>query len=231
MFPLFRIFYLCEDTFISYIKEERFFNCLTWLHPILSGTVVSTLLGEDFLTSSESHTPHIYFSCCSKTPFAWKGVVGTRLVLSLSHLLLIAASFVTHLLLLIRHRKLKKLEAAGIMIEMEMTDGTQISRWSSDLETKRKLWRHNRTVVTPKASLFSFLANLVVFFIRLFFALSYRQSGPSTVSPWISLVSRFLTFGTFLQLFFLCNMIETIFSPMLRKTLSISGGTYHVVNV
>ena len=114
MFPLFRLFYLCEDTFISYIKEERFFNCLSWLHPVLSGIIVSMLLGEDFLTASESHTSHIYYSCCSKTPFAWKGVMGSRLVLSLSQILLIAASLVTHLLLFIRQRQLKKLEAAGI---------------------------------------------------------------------------------------------------------------------
>ena len=230
MFPLFRLFYLCEDTFISYIKEERFFNCLSWLHPVLSGTIVSMLLGEDFLTASESHTSHIYYSCCSKTPFAWKGVMGTRLVLSLSQMLLIAASFVTQMLLLIRKRQLVKLEAAGIMVDMEMSDGTKISRRSSDLETKSKLWRHNRTVVTPIASLFSFLASLVVFFVRIYFHVKITRLNlpPSTIS-------QFLAFGPFLQLFFLCNMLETMFSPTLRNTLSnfvqFSRGTYHVINV
>ena len=228
MFPLFRLFYLYEDTFISYIQEERFFHCLTWLHPVLSGIIVSMLLGEDFLASSESHTSHIYYSWCSKTPFAWKGVMGSRLVLSLSQTLLIAGSLVTQLLLFIRQRKLKKLEAAGIMVDMEMSDGTKISRRCSDLEAKSKLWRHSRAVVTPEASLFSFLASLVVFFTRLHFHLNLSKSGPSTVS-------RFLAFGPLLQLFFLCNMIETIFSPTLRNTLSnfvqFSRGTYHVINV
>ena len=223
MFHLFRLYYLCEDALTSFIKEELFFICLTRLHPVLSGIVVSMLLGEDFLSSNESHTSHIFYSSCSKTPFVWKGVSETRLVMGLSQITLITVSLVTHLLLFIRQRQLQKLKNAGVMIEMQNSDGIKVSRRSSDLQTKTKLWRHNRTVVTPEASLFSFLASLVVFSVRIYNHI-HNQSGPSTFG-------RFLAFSHFLQLFFLCNMIETIFSPTLRSTLPWSRQTYYVCNV
>ena len=91
-----------------------------------------------------------------------------------------------------------------------------------------RLWRHNRTVVTPLASLLSHLFRLVMLLLAI-----GSHIGPSS----LRVVEQIIISTTFCSLFFLYNLIEAIFSPTFRKSLieffmfDRSGPVYQIANI
>ena len=141
----------------------------------------------------------------------------------LSNCLSIFITVVTHILLFNRLRHLEKKRAEGIMVITYHRDGVTISRNSPDLLTNKKLWKHNRTVVSPKASLMSFILS-IPFRIALGFLFSNNYITVHLVQT-MSLCHHF----------FFYNLVESLFSPALRTSLSQMLPWYqkahHVLNV
>ena len=206
-----RLFYLFEDTVITFMKEETFFACLVWLHPALSGIIVSILFGESSLSSEQSLT----CSFCSKIPILWAEFNGSivKSMFYLSHFACNFLTFVTQILVIKRRRQLEKQRAEGIMMVTYSKDGVTISRRFPHEQSCHKLSRHNRTVVTPRASLVSFLFSFHTYLVG---GIQYYIMGHSG----LPLIIHFLIFTTFSQLFFLHSLIETAFSPNLRNSLT-----------
>ena len=234
MLHLFRLFYLYQDTMSSYIKEESFFICLTWLYPLLSGTIVSVLLGENFLNSNQS-TSLIWYSSCSKTPVLWEEFDGSifNAVTGLTHLIVV---FVTIGIQIATYRRQKHLEnqgADGIMVVTYNRDGITISNRKPDQPSSHTLSRHyNRTVVTPRASLLSFL---VIFPYYLLILLSGHMPNVDKGPSGPPVFGQFIIFLSPSIIFFLYPLVETIFSPTLRDTLTdfflCRRRAYYVVDV
>ena len=229
---IFRLYYLYQDTMLNYMKEERFFTHLSRLHLALSGIFVSMLLGENFCNSNEFHTIFIWHSSCRKIPIHWEESNWSVYynVHAVSGMILIFIAFGTQIALFKRKRQLEKLRADGIMVINYNRDGVTISRRTPDQLSCQKLWRHNRTVVTPKASFLSFLLSLVTLLSDVFF-FYLGPSGESGPSIYWQL-HLYIIFG---RHFFLHSFIETIFSPSLLNTLTdvlpCRRRAYHVVNV
>ena len=209
IFDLFRIFYLCQDTMFTHIKEEGFFICLTWLFPALSGIILSMLLGENFLNPEKSH---IFYSSCSKVPMLWEEFTGSIYynVFALSQLIIVSITFGTQIAIMVRRKQLEKQRPDETMVVTYNHDGVTISRSNPDRPSCHKLWRHNRTVVTPHASLLSHLFRLLILLLAI-----CSHYGP----PGLQVVEQLIISITFCTLFFLYSFIETICSPNLRNSL------------
>ena len=188
--------------------------CLSVFHPALSGIIVSMLLGENFLYSNKSSTSLFFYSSCSKIEFLWEQFNTSTAynMLSFSSVSVILATIVTHILLLKRQRQLKKQKAASTMVVTYNKDGISISKRAEDKQLSNKLSRHERTVVTPKASQFCFILRLLGI---PFTALVYHSAGSSGLPPW----AQIFIYTIFSQVFLQNNLIETIYSPNLRNTL------------
>ena len=214
--------------------------CLRWLCLVLSGIIVSVLLGEHhglFLNYHESQTSLLWYSSCSKIPIIWEDVERSifNTVIGLSHMALVSFTIGTQIAIFIRQRQLEKQKADGIMLTIYNRDGVTISRRSSDKPSCHQLSRHYRSVVTPQASFLSFLIIFTYYllchsllFFPIIFSSEMGASGP-----------RILGEGLFFLLpsvmFFLYLLIETICSPTLRNSLSdvfpCRRRAYHVINV
>ena len=211
---LFRLFYLYQDIMVKYIEEERLFHILTWLHPIISGIIVSVLLGANLYKSNENHTSMLMYSSCSKIPISWEefsGMVYTKMF-ALSHIVVVPIGFLVQIAIFVRQRQLEKQKADGIMVIIYERDGVTISRRAPDEPSCHKLWRHDRTVVTARASFSSFLLRLVEIILNAYFFFNVSPSGPPVLG-------QFLITSTISIRFFLYNFIETICSPTLSNSL------------
>ena len=226
---IYRLFYLYEDI-LTFISEESFFICLMWLHPALSGIIVSMWLGEKFLDSNTLGTSLFWYSSCSKIKILWEEFNASIAynMFSISSIAIVAITIIAHMLILVRHRQLRKKKAEGIMVEIYNLEGVVISRRKEDSTSSRKLWRHDRTAVTPQASLFSFIYQLIAILLT---GTLYHITGSSGLPPW----GQFLFFTIFSQVFFMSNLIETVFSPNLQNSLidffSSRRDAYPTVNV
>ena len=252
VFDLFRLFYLSQDSMLKYTKEENFFTCLTWLHPALSGIYVSSLLGENFFISNESHTLFIWHSSCSKIPILWEeSRYSIHYNVQLISILIVVITFGIQIAILKRKRQLEKQKPDDgfmvisynndpiiivrggdihnpIMANTYNNDGVTISRRPPDKQSDRKLWKHERTGVTPKASLLTFCLSVITLSSQSFFFFNMGPSGPLICGQFIFVL-------LFCMLFFLFSFIETIFSPTLWNTLfhvfPCNKQKYHVVNI
>ena len=182
---------------------------LTWLCPALSGIILSMLLGENFLDSNKSH---IFYSSCSNVPLLWEEFTGSiyYIVFSLSQLTIVSITFATQIAIVIRRKQLEKQRADETMVVTYNKDGATISRSNPDQPSCHRLWRHNRTVVTPLASLLSHLFRLLILLLAI--CCHYGPSG-------LQVVEQLIISTTFCTLFFLYSFIETICSPTLRNSL------------
>ena len=199
---------------LTFIGEEGFFICLTWLHPALSGIIVSILLGEKLLDSNPLHTSLFWYSSCSKIKILWEEF-NTSIaynMFSVSSVVIVSFTIIAHILLLVRHRQLKKRQAECIMVITYNVDNVMISRRNEDSTSCQKLWKHERTAVTPQASLYSFIFRLVA---TLYKGTLYHNTGSSGLSP----LAQILIFTIFSEVFFTSNLIETLLSPNLRNSL------------
>ena len=100
----FRLFYLYQDSVQKYIKEESLFACLSCIHYVFSGIVISIMIGEVYLNSNESHTSFFGYSSCSKVPWgeeAWS--YDMQMVTGIS---IICITFGLNIALFIRKRQL-----------------------------------------------------------------------------------------------------------------------------
>ena len=215
---------------VLYIKEESFFKSLKWFHHLLTGIIASMMLGESRLDPNESHSLHIFYSFCSKKPIHWKEFQGSfaNKMFAETQMILMALTFVSQIFIFLRKRHLEKQRREGVMVVIYNMDGVTISRRGPDIGSSHKLWRHNRTAVTPKASFVSFLLSLLSHLLRLYFIFSICPSD-------LSIFGQFIISFHFCYLFFIDSLIETIFSPKLRTSLSdfflCSNRAYQVTNV
>ena len=198
---------------LLYIKEERFFNCLTWLYPISSGIIVSTLLVEHLYYFNEHYTSMLVFSSCSKIQICWKDFFGSVFnnVFALFHVAIVSIGFGIQITIFVRQRQLEKQQADGNMVVRYNKDGALISKGNPQPPC-HKLWRHNRTVLTPLASLSSFILSLTIILLKGYIFFNIGPSGPPALG-------EFLIFSSVSVNFFLYNFIETICSPTLRNSL------------
>ena len=108
-------------------------------------------------------------------------------------------------------------------------DGISIRRRQADKQLCQKLCKHERTVITPKASQYSFMVRLI--FIP-FTGIVFHTAGSHHLWP---LWAQLLIYTLFSQVFVLNNIVETIFSPNLRCSLidffGLSKQSYPVINV
>ena len=200
-----RLFYLYQDSVQKYIKEESLFACLSCIHSVFSGLVISIMIGEVYLNSNESHTPFFWYSSCSKVPWgaeAWS--YDVQMVIGIS---IIFITFGLNIALFARKRQLEKIRAEGIMVVNYSRDGVTISRRKEDEPSSRKLRNFNRTVVTPKASFILFLTNALDYFIL------------TLIHSVLPVFGELIYSLTFSYIFFFNTLIETIFSPCLRNSI------------
>ena len=182
----FRLFYLCEDAQLRNIKEESFFRVLTFFHPAICGIFVSMLLGEDFFNTNEFHTSLILYSSCSKIPVRrgyFRGLGVTYFVFTFGHYACFTLTLISLFLCFRRQRQLEKQKFEGIMVVNYHKDGVTISKRSSDLQSCRKLLKHYRTVISPQASLISFITSISIYLIWAFFFFTMDPSGSSVLLP------------------------------------------------
>ena len=222
-----RLFYLYEDSMQEYITEERFFTCLSWLHSVFSGMITSMMMGEICLNFNESNTSFFWYSSCSKIPFLLEEENWSYNMQLVTILLSLFMTLVFNILLFFRKRQLEKVRAEGIMVNYSC-DGVEISRRKENNPAFHKLNNFNRTVVTPKASFMVFILNSIYYFSLI---LSYLSATPSG----IPVVGQFFICLTFSNMFFLNLLMETIFSPPLRNSVTdvllFYRSAYHAVNV
>ena len=215
---------------LTFIEEETFFSCLTMLHHAFCGIIVSVLLGDFFLYLNKSHASTLWESSCSKMPVLWKesqdsfaNNVFTSLMFALVILIVIF-----QILLFKRQRQVERQADEGIITITYNREGVSISTRSPNLQASQQLRKHNRTVVTPKASFLSFLLTLlstlgggIIFF-------TMNSEGPS-------IYGQFILFTQICVFFFLNTLVETIFSPRLcNSLLDFLPGyqrIYHVLDV
>ena len=199
---------------VTFINEESVFMYLTWIHPALSGIIVSMLLGENFYDSNKSYTSLFFYSSCSKIQFL-KEEFNMSLaynIFNVSSIAIISVTAFTHILLHRKHKQLKKQMADGTMVVIYNKDGASISRRAEDKLLHRKLWRYERTVVTPKASQLSFIVRLLGI---PFSGILFLAASSSGLPPW----AQFFFFTIFSQVFLQNNIVETIYSPKLYNSL------------
>ena len=215
---------------VLYIKEESFFKSLKWFHHSLTGIIASMMLGESRLDPNESDSLHIFYSFCSKKPILWEEFQGSSAnkMFAMTQMTLMTLTFISQIFIFLRKKQLEKQRREGIMVIIYEMDGVTMSRRGPDVRSSGKLWRHNRTAVTPKASFVSFLLSLLSHLLRLYFIFSICPSD-------LSIFGQFIISSHFCYLFLIDSMIETLFSPKLRNSLSdfylCSSRVYHVTNV
>ena len=215
---------------LTYIEEQKFFNCLTWLHHVLSGVFVSVLVGENLPKLGEHHTSMFFYSSCSKIPVLWEEFSGLFFynLFVISHLAIVSIGFGIQIAVFVKQKQLEKQQADGIIIETYNMDDVTISDRTPHHQSSHKLRRHNRTVLTPKASFSSFLLSVTIIILNAYFFFNIGPSGPP-------ILVEFLIFSTVSVYFFLYNFIATICSPILRNSLidiiPCRKRKYSVVNV
>ena len=190
-----------------------------WLHPTVAGLIVSVVLGENFL---DSHTVAEFL--CSEVPTrdTWEAVESLfflKFVAVLNGVSFFIALAI-HILLFYRVRELGKKKAEGIMVVNYQRDGVTISKRGPDLQTSKKLWMYSRTVVSPKASLISFIFNILFKTIIAYLTFNYGLRFQS--------IQRVMVLC---HLFCFLPFIEAMFSPCLRENCPSYRNRFHVVMV
>ena len=171
-------------------------------------------MGEIFYNFKEHQTSMLFFSSCSKIPICWEEFTGlvSNNIFALSHVAIVSIGFGIQITIFVKQRQLAKQQADGSMVvRYNKKDGASISRGNPQSPC-HKLWRHNRTVLTPHASLSSFIISLTLILLKVYFFYNMGPSGPSVVG-------EFLIFYSASVCFFPYNFIETICSPTLRNSL------------
>ena len=172
------------------------------------------LLGDHFFSSNESQTTFIWHSSCSKIPILWEELNYSihYYVRVVSCFLIVFITVGTQIAVFKRKWRLEQQRADGIMVITYDRDGVTISRRGPDVQSSHKLWKHNRTVVTPNASFLSFLLSVITLSSHFYFFFNVGPSGPLICGEFIFVL-------IFCMLFFVFSFIEAIFSPTLCNTL------------
>ena len=132
-------------------------------------------------------------------------------MLSFSSVSVILATIFTHILLIKRQRQQKKQLAASTMVVTYNKDGTSISKRAEVKFISKTLFKHERTVITPKASQVSFLIRLLGIPLE---SILFYSVGSSRLPPG----AQIFLFTLFSQVLLMTNVIETICSPKLRNS-------------
>ena len=200
----------------QFIEEAKFFTFLSWISVSLSGVIAFMSVGESFfnenkLNESHSSFKYVYYSTCN----TWEELplsIGISFVMILLFYLF---TFGIQITLYFKQRQLQKERESGIIVITYNNDGVKISRRCADKLLGRKLVNYDRTVVSPKASFWVFLSNVLRSSLHTLLLLIDGSSDPSIVSQFVVL----LNYLDFCVLFFLFPLIETYFSPILLNTI------------
>ena len=206
------------------IKEERFFNVLQCIFPVQAGVVVSMLLGEN-LFADEDFTTMLFYSYCSRISCSWQKMKND---IGIGHLI---GSIVTYcviglgfqLAIFVREKQIEKQQTArvwsvsynnnnGVRIASSDSNSNISTTSSSSNSNVRVLWKHHRNVISPYASLVSFLVCQVYALVIIYLFLEIGPLGPAVFF-------QFLHFIIFFLFFFPLSLIETVFSPTLLDSL------------
>ena len=204
-----------------YIKEEGFFKTLSSLFPVLSGVIISVLLGDNYFSDENTATAPFY-SCCAKIPTPSQeesGLVAVNLVIvyNITFCLVVLG---IHIATFRRARLLEKQQSLNLP-NMGNAKGDKDSSTHSLTMTK-----HRRNVVSPEASCVSFFV-FAFYNLPISYYMSLHQGSSST--PVTGEILFFLQISLH---FFVLNVIETVLSPTLRNSLiPWRKSEYHIVTV
>ena len=196
----FRLFYLCQDTMLTYITEESFFTCLTWLCHAVCGMIISSLVGENFFY--DEFETSITYSNCARFPVfsgAWSYQFYVIVQVAIGILSLIAQKSI-----FLRKKQLAK-QSASEWVALYSANGVKFEKKKPP--SSRILWKDNRNVVSPLGSFLSLIVGITFHPI-----VAYLYNGSS-------IIGEFLLFSRHSVTFFSLNFIETMCSPTLRNTL------------
>ena len=197
----------------TYIKEENFFKCLTWVCHTLCGLCISILVGDNFLFNE--YDSSIIHRSCAKIP---KCIIVEHSTTTLFfnkmyvcvHLVLVFVGIGINIAIFLKQRQLESQESCwrDCFVTFDKSD-VNIIRKSKQ---PRILWRFRRNVVSPLASFSSFIASVLYNFPAAYIFLNITSNGPSVLGD--------LYLFSFHCVYFLwLNLIESIFSPTLRSSL------------
>ena len=196
----------------TYIKEESFFECLTWLCHTLCGLILSIIVGDNFLFNE--YDSSIIHMSCAKMP---KWILVEESILVYYNLYMVGHTVVTFVgfgIQIAIFRKQKQLERQQSVVLCSVSYNTidvKIIR-KINQSSNRKLWRFRRNVISPLGSFLSFQAGVVY---NLLVSLLYFKISPS--DPPI--IAELLIFSVHDVYFFCLNLIESLCSPPLRNSL------------
>ena len=203
------------------IKEEGFFKALQWIFPVQAGIVVAMLVGEN-LFSYEDYTTMLFYSYCSRISCSWQKMADG---IGIGHLIGSIGTFCVvglglQLAIFVRESQIEKQQTARVWsVSFNNNNGVRISSADSNSNismtsnsTSRVLWKHHRNVISPYASLVSFLVCQVYALVIIYLFLEIGPLGPAVIF-------QFLHFIIFCIFFFVLSLIETAFSPTLLDSL------------
>ena len=213
-----------------FIKEETLFNSLTWMCLSLSGLGLSATAGGNYFSPEQDNLDKtvIIRSCCKMPKYvlledaAWAIHLAIIVLLTLHFV-----GFVIHAAIFLKQAQLEEEQSAGQWVTHYENGEIRFER--NDLSTiNRKLWKHERNVISALGSFLSFLVSAVY---RIICNFLFLNKG-------LPIMSQLLFFSVHSLYFFGLNLIETVCSPTLRGSiLNIiprvrqEDSPYRVVNV
>ena len=213
-----------------FIKEESLFNFLTWMCLSLSGLGLSATAGGNYF-APEQNTTVIIRSCCKMPKYVLMDDAAWAIHLAIIVLLTLHFfGFIIHAAIFLKQSQLEEEQSAGQWVTHY--ENGEIRFEMNDLSTvNRKLWKHDRNVVSALGSFLSFLISAVY---RLICNFLFLIRGPED----LSIIRQLMFFSVHSLYFFGLNFIETVCSPTLRGTIfnviprvRQEDSPYRVVNV
>ena len=206
----FRLFYLCQDTMLTYITEETFFNSLTWLCHALCGIFTSAFVGYDFIF--DEYEWSIINSYCTKMPKIILLVVESDVFFYnlgiIFHISVICLGVGIQIAIFMKQKQLEKQQSVAQWAVSYSMSGVKMINRSNQI-SNRQLWKHKRNVVSPMGSFLSFLSCEFYMLLIVF----------NTVSKGPPIITQIILFSVHVMYFFCFNLIKTICSPTLHGSL------------
>ena len=219
-----RLFYVNQDTAQAYITEDSFFSGISTLLVTYSGIVVAMSLGESFFTFDDSNTTFVWYSFCSNTPFIIGDKSFSYNIQMVINMLILSTTVVSHILYFCKKRQIE-LRSEKVTVEnFSLEDGVTTPRTLEAQPPRHYLRNFHRTVVSPKASLITFIMSVFKYSVLGYFYLNMSTDG-------LPIGGQFILFVTFCKIFFLDGFIVTYFSPTVWSSLFPCHGQAHHVNV
>lgn len=168
------------------------------------------LVGQSLFSGEDNQV--IINTCAIVPKFAFLKVAPLLTHLGLIiYLTLIFVGLVIHAAIFFKRIQLEKQQSVKWVVKYEMGE-VKLVKNNLDI-CNRKLWKHERNVVSPLGGFLSYVMNVV--FIILCCITFYINNGHLSVP----IVVQFLFFSIHSVIFFFLNFIETVCSQTLRGSL------------